>query len=64
MQTIAAERIHLRASFEAKKTIEQAAALSGVSISAFVLEHAYQAARRVILEQQQIQSFNQATSNK
>lgn len=64
MQTIAAERIHLRASLEAKKTIEQAAALSGVSISAFVLEHAYQAARRVILEQQQIQSFNQATSNK
>lgn len=64
MQTIAAERIHLRASLEAKKNIEQAAALSGVSISAFVLEHAYQAARRVILEQQQIQSFNQATSNK
>jgi uncharacterized protein (DUF1778 family) len=64
MQTIAAERIHLRASFEAKQTIEQAAALSGISVSAFVLEHAYQAARRVILEQQQIQSFNQAASNK
>ncbi|MCB1658466.1 MAG: DUF1778 domain-containing protein [Pseudomonadales bacterium] len=54
MQTIAAERIHLRASFEAKQTIEQAAALSGVSVSAFVLEHAYQAARKAILEQQQI----------
>ncbi|PTQ87059.1 DUF1778 domain-containing protein [Agitococcus lubricus] len=54
MQTTAAERIHLRASFEAKQTIEQAAALSGVSVSAFVLEHAYQAARKAILEQQQI----------
>ena len=55
MQSIAAvERIHLRASFEAKQTIEQAAALSGVSVSAFVLEHAYQAARKAVLEQQQI----------
>lgn len=54
MQSIAAERIHLRASFEAKQAIEQAAALSGVSISAFVLEHAYQAARKAILEHQQI----------
>jgi len=54
MQNIATERIHLRASLEAKQTIEQAAALSGVSMSAFVLEHAYQAARKAILEQQQI----------
>ncbi len=54
MQVAAVERIHLRASFEAKQTIEQAAALSGVSISAFVLEHAYQAARKTILEQHQI----------
>ncbi len=64
MPNLATERISLRTTTEAKQTIEQAAALSGISVSAFVLEHAYQAARRVILEQQQIQSFNQAASNK
>ncbi len=58
MPNLATERISLRTTSEVKRTIEQAAALSGISVSAFVLEHAYQAARKVILEQQKIQSFN------
>lgn len=62
MPNLATERISLRTTTEAKQTIEQAAALSGISVSAFVLEHAYQAARRVILEQQQIQLLSQAAS--
>ena len=62
MSNLATERISLRTTTEVKQTIERAAALSGISVSAFVLEHAYQAARRVILEQQQIQLLNQAAS--
>jgi uncharacterized protein (DUF1778 family) len=64
MPNLATERISLRTTTEVKRMIEQAAALSGISVSAFVLEHAYQAARRVILEQQQIKSFNQTVANK
>ena len=62
MPNLATERISLRTTTEVKQTIERAAALSGISVSAFVLEHAYQAARRVILEQQQIQLLSQAVS--
>ncbi|HQV80079.1 MAG TPA: DUF1778 domain-containing protein [Agitococcus sp.] len=62
MPNLATERISLRTTTEVKQTIERAAALSGISVSAFVLEHAYQAARRVILEQQQIQLLSQAAS--
>ncbi len=58
MPNLATERISLRTTSEVKRTIEQAAALSGMSVSAFVLEHAYQAARKVMLEQQKIQSLN------
>ena len=63
MPNLATERISLRTTTKVKQTIERAAALSGISVSAFVLEHAYQAARKAILEQQQIQTFNQAISN-
>ena len=62
MPNLATERISLRTTTEVKQTIERAAALSGISVSAFVLEHAYQSARRVILEQQQIQLLSQAAS--
>ncbi len=43
-------RINLRTSPEAKAMIERAAALMGTSVSAFMLQHAYEAARRVIAD--------------
>lgn len=43
-------RINLRASPEAKALIERAAALTGTSVSAFMLQHAYEAARRVVAD--------------
>ena len=48
MTTIDQSRINLRASPEAKAMIERAAALMGTSVSAFMLQHAYEAARRII----------------
>ncbi len=50
MSTIDQSRINLRASPEAKAMIERAAALMGTSVSAFMLQHAYEAARRVIAD--------------
>ncbi len=43
-------RINLRTSPEAKAMIERAAALMGTSVSAFMLQHAYEAARRVVAD--------------
>lgn len=43
-------RINLRASPEAKALIERAAALMGTTVSAFMLQNAYDAARRVVAE--------------
>lgn len=48
MSAIVQSRINLRASPEAKAMIERAAALMGTSVSAFMLQHAYEAARRII----------------
>ncbi len=48
------ERINLRASAEAKQMIEQAAALSATSVSAFILEHAYSAAVQMLTDHQRI----------
>ena len=45
---IAAERINLRASAEAKQIIEQAAQLVGTNLSAFMLNQSYEAALRII----------------
>lgn len=45
---IAAERINLRASSEAKQVIEQAAQLIGTNLSAFMLNQSYEAALRII----------------
>lgn len=53
------ERINLRASAEAKEMIEQAAALSATSVSAFILEHAYSAAVQLLSDHQRI-VLNQA----
>lgn len=43
-------RINLRASPEAKALIERAAALMGTTVSSFMLQNAYEAARRVVAE--------------
>lgn len=43
-------RINLRASPEAKAMIERAAALMGTTVSGFMLQNAYEAARRIVTE--------------
>ncbi len=49
-----AARINLRTSAEAKALIERAAAYMGTSVSAFLLQHAYEAAKRVVAEHEVI----------
>jgi uncharacterized protein (DUF1778 family) len=63
-------RINLRTSAEAKAMIERAAALMGTTVSAFMLQHAYEAARRVVadndtllLSQQAFEAFVSACEN-
>lgn len=51
---IASERIHLRASQEAKQMIEQAAAITGTTLSAFMLQHAYEKAVSLITQHQTV----------
>jgi uncharacterized protein (DUF1778 family) len=50
--TIAKEsaRINLRTSADAKALIERAAALMGTTVSSFMLQNAYEAARRIVSE--------------
>lgn len=43
-------RINLRTSTEAKVMIERAAALMGTTVSSFMLQNAYDAARRIVSE--------------
>lgn len=43
-------RINLRASPEAKALIERAAAIMGTTVSGFMLQNAYDAARRIVSE--------------
>lgn len=43
-------RINLRTSAEAKAMIERAAALMGTTVSSFMLQNAYDAARRIVSE--------------
>lgn len=43
-------RINLRTSTDAKVMIERAAALMGTTVSGFMLQNAYEAARRIVLE--------------
>ena len=45
-------RINLRASPEAKALIERAAAIMGSTVSSFMLQNAYEAARRLIAQQE------------
>lgn len=51
---IVSERIHLRASQEAKQMIEQAAAITGTTLSAFMLQHAYEKAVSLITQHQTV----------
>lgn len=53
-------RINLRTSPEAKALIERAAALMGTTISAFMLQNAYEAARRVVAENDTLTLSQQA----
>ena len=50
--TLASEsaRINLRTSAEAKAMIERAAALMGTTVSSFMLQNAFDAARRIVSE--------------
>ena len=50
----AMERINLRATREAKQGIEQAAALTGTTVSAFMLQQSYEKALSLIAQQQMI----------
>lgn len=43
-------RINLRTSSEAKAMIERAAAMMGTTVSSFMLQNAYEAARRIVSE--------------
>jgi uncharacterized protein (DUF1778 family) len=43
-------RINLRTSVESKALIERAAALIGTTVSSFMLQNAYEAARRIVTE--------------
>ncbi len=43
-------RINLRTSTEAKAMIERAATLMGTTVSSFMLQNAYDAARRIVSE--------------
>ena len=49
-----AARINLRTSPEAKALIERAAAYMGTTVSAFMLQNAYEAAKRVVAEHEVI----------
>ena len=47
-------RINLRTSPEAKALIERAAAIMGSTVSSFMLQNAYEAARRLVAQQEVI----------
>jgi len=47
-------RINLRTSPEAKALIERAAAIMGSTVSSFMLQNAYEAASRVVTQQEMI----------
>lgn len=52
--TTESARINLRTSPEAKALIERAAAIMGSTVSSFMLQNAYEAARRLVAEQEVI----------
>lgn len=63
-------RINLRTSPEAKALIERAAAIMGSTVSSFMLQNAYEAARRIVadkdtlmLSQEAFEAFIDACEN-
>ena len=53
-------RIHLRTSPEAKALIERAAAIMGSTVSSFMLQNAYEAARRIVADKDSLMLSQQA----
>ncbi len=49
------DRINLRATREAKQTIEQAAAITGTTLSAFMLQHSYEKALAILEKRRKVQ---------
>ena len=60
MPTPDSARIDLRTSPEAKMMIERAATLMGTTVSSFMLQHAYEAARRVVTDNDTLLMSQQA----
>jgi len=54
LSSTATERIHLRTTYEAKQVIEQAAQLTGTTMSAFMIQNAYERALDLIEQNQRI----------
>ena len=57
------ERINLRATREAKQVIEQAAALTGTTVSAFMLQQSDEKVLNLIAQQQMIRLEAQKIGN-
>jgi uncharacterized protein (DUF1778 family) len=53
-------RINLRTSPEAKALIERAAAIMGSTVSSFMLQNAYEAARRIVADKDSLMLSQQA----
>ena len=58
--TVESSRINLRTSPEAKALIERAAALMGTTVSAFMLQNAYAAARQVVADNETLMLSQEA----
>lgn len=54
LNSTATERIHLRTTHEAKQVIEQAAQLTGTTMSAFMIQNAYERALDLIEQHSRI----------
>lgn len=52
------DRINLRATREAKQTIEQAAAITGTTLSAFMLQHSYEKALELLQKRNVLNNSN------
>ena len=58
LTTAESARINLRTSPEAKALIERAAAIMGSTVSSFMLQNAYEAASRLVAQQETITLSN------
>jgi uncharacterized protein (DUF1778 family) len=60
MTTNESARINLRTSPQAKALIERAAAIMGSTVSSFMLQNAYEAARRIVADEDTLMLSQQA----